>query len=247
MQAYLDKRQIRRGIAVRFGMGASLDQWDALLRAMTDKGFTKQELLASGLVVNRKNGGLYDKFRNRLMLPVIDVQGDVVGFGSRVIDKSEPKYMNTTETVAYSKRRVLYGLNLAKSTKRFNMILCEGNLDVVTLHQAGFDNAVACMGHGADPGADTSAEPLHQGVSCATTTMAQVGWPRIRALELLQNTEFTVSVLRLPQRIGGWTLCKSRMPMTLSNIRVGTRLSSCFPAVQTALNSRCLRSPSSMT
>lgn len=114
VQAYLDKRQIRRGIAVRFGMGASLDQWDALLRAMTDKGFTKQELLASGLVVNGKNGGLYDKFRNRLMLPVIDVRGDVVGFGSRVIDKSEPKYMNTTETVAYSKRRVLYGLNLAK-------------------------------------------------------------------------------------------------------------------------------------
>ena len=127
-------------------MGASLDQWDALLRAMTDKGFTKQELLASGLVVNGKNGGLYDKFRNRLMLPVIDVRGDVVGFGSRVIDKSEPKYMNTTETVAYSKRRVLYGLNLAKKTKRPNMILCEGNLDVVTLHQAGFDNAVACMG-----------------------------------------------------------------------------------------------------
>ena len=146
VQAYLDKRQIRRGIAVRFGMGASLDQWDALLRAMTDKGFTKQELLASGLVVNGKNGGLYDKFRNRLMLPVIDVRGDVVGFGSRVIDKSEPKYMNTTETVAYSKRRVLYGLNLAKKTKRPNMILCEGNLDVVTLHQAGFDNAVACMG-----------------------------------------------------------------------------------------------------
>ena len=73
VQAYLDKRQIRRGIAVRFGMGASLDQWDALLRAMTDKGFTKQELLASGLVVNGKNGGLYDKFRNRLMLPVVTV------------------------------------------------------------------------------------------------------------------------------------------------------------------------------
>ena len=177
VQAYLDKRQIRRGIAVRFGMGASLDQWDALLRAMTDKGFTKQELLASGLVVNGKNGGLYDKFRNRLMLPVIDVRGDVVGFGSRVIDKSEPKYMNTTETVAYSKRRVLYGLNLAKKTKRPNMILCEGNLDVVTLHQAGFDNAVACMG----------------------TALTQ---EQIRLLSrFTRNSEFTVKVLRLPQRL----------------------------------------------
>ena len=92
VQAYLNKRQIHRGIAVRFGMGASLDQWDALLRAMTAQGFTKEELLAAGLVVRGKNGGLYDKFRNRLMLPVIDVRGDVVGFGSRVIDNSEPKY-----------------------------------------------------------------------------------------------------------------------------------------------------------
>ncbi len=80
------------------------------------------------------------------MLPVIDVRGDVVGFGSRVIDKSERKIYEHPETVAYSKRRVLYGLNLAKKTKRPNIILCEGNLDVVTLHQAGFDNAVASMG-----------------------------------------------------------------------------------------------------
>lgn len=113
---------------------------------MTQKGYSKDELVRAGLVVQNKKGGLYDKFRNRLMLPVIDVRGDVVGFGSRVLDKSEPKYMNTTETLTYSKRRVLYGLNLAKKTKRPNIILCEGNLDVVTLHQAGFDNAVASMG-----------------------------------------------------------------------------------------------------
>ena len=146
VRAYLDKRAISRKIAVRFGMGASPDSWDALLRTMTGRGYTKQELLTAGLIVANKSGGFYDKFRNRLMLPVIDVRGDVVGFGSRVIDKSEPKYMNSTETPVYSKRRVLYGLNLAKKTKRPNMILCEGNLDVVTLHQAGFDNAVASMG-----------------------------------------------------------------------------------------------------
>ena len=146
VQAYLDKRQIRKSIAVRFGMGASPDRWDGLLTAMTRRGYTKEELLAAGLVVNGRNGRLYDKFRNRLMLPVIDTRGDVVGFGSRVIDNSEPKYMNTTETITYSKRRILYGLNLAKKTRRPNIILCEGNLDVVTLHQAGFDNAVASMG-----------------------------------------------------------------------------------------------------
>ena len=126
VQAYLDKRRIRRGIAVRFGMGAAPDSWDALLTAMTHKGYTKQELISAGLAVNGKNGRLYDKFRNRLMLPVIDVRGDVVGFGSRVLDKSEPKYMNTPETLTYSKRRILYGMNLAKKSKRSNIILCEG-------------------------------------------------------------------------------------------------------------------------
>ena len=201
VQAYLDKRQIRRGIAVRFGMGASLDQWDALLRAMTDKGFTKQELLASGLVVNGKNGGLYDKFRNRLMLPVIDVRGDVVGFGSRVIDKSEPKYMNTTETVAYSKRRVLYGLNLAKKTKRPNMILCEGNLDVVTLHQAGFDNAVACMGTALTQEQIRLLSRFTKELVLCYDNDGAGQMATDRALELLQNSEFTVKVLRLPQRL----------------------------------------------
>ena len=88
VQAYLDKRQIRKSIAVRFGMGASPDRWDGLLTAMTRRGYTKEELLAAGLVVNGRNGRLYDKFRNRLMLPVIDTRGDVVGFGSRVIDKT---------------------------------------------------------------------------------------------------------------------------------------------------------------
>ena len=88
VRAYLQKRQIRRGIAVRFGMGAAPDSWDSLLRAMTQKGYSKDELVRAGLVVQNKKGGLYDKFRNRLMLPVIDVRGDVVGFGSRVLDKS---------------------------------------------------------------------------------------------------------------------------------------------------------------
>ncbi len=82
---------------------------------MIKLGYTKAELLAAGLAVQGKNGGIYDKFRNRLMLPVIDVRGDVVAFGSRVLDKSEPKYMNTSETITYSKRRALYAMNLAKS------------------------------------------------------------------------------------------------------------------------------------
>ena len=200
VRAYLDKRAISRRIAVRFGMGASMDSWDALLRAMTAQGYTKQELLAAGLIVANKSGGFYDKFRNRLMLPVIDVRGDVVGFGSRVIDKSEPKYMNTTETVAYSKRRVLYGLNLAKKTKRPNMILCEGNLDVVTLHQAGFDNAVACMGTALTQEQIRLLSRFTKELVLCYDNDGAGQMATDRALELLQNSEFTVKVLRLPQR-----------------------------------------------
>lgn len=94
VRAYLERRRIHRKIAVRFGMGAAPDSWDALLTAMTQKGYGKDELIRAGLAVSGKNGHLYDKFRNRLILPVIDVRGDVIGFGSRVLDKSEPKYMN---------------------------------------------------------------------------------------------------------------------------------------------------------
>ena len=201
VQAYLDKRRIRRGIAVRFGMGASPDRWDGLLTAMTRRGYTKEELLAAGLVVNGKNGRLYDKFRNRLMLPVIDTRGDVVGFGSRVIDNSEPKYMNTTETITYSKRRILYGLNLAKKTRRPNIILCEGNLDVVTLHQAGFDNAVASMGTALTVEQTRLLSRFTKELVLCYDNDNAGQLATQRALELLNNSEFSVKVLKLPNRM----------------------------------------------
>ena len=201
VQAYLDKRQIRKSIAVRFGMGASPDRWDGLLTAMTRRGYTKEELLAAGLVVNGRNGRLYDKFRNRLMLPVIDTRGDVVGFGSRVIDNSEPKYMNTTETITYSKRRILYGLNLAKKTKRPNIILCEGNLDVVTLHQAGFYNAVASMGTALTVEQTRLLSRFTKELVLCYDNDNAGQLATQRALELLNNSEFSVKVLKLPNRM----------------------------------------------
>ena len=112
------------------------------------KGLLQSRAARRGLVVQGKGGSVYDKFRKRLIFPVIDVRGDVVAFGGRIVDKNDPgaKYMNSPETIIYSKRRVLYGLNLAKKSKRENIILVEGNIDVVMLHQAGFDNACASMG-----------------------------------------------------------------------------------------------------
>ncbi|MBQ3724052.1 MAG: DNA primase [Oscillospiraceae bacterium] len=201
VQAYLDRRQIRRGVAVRFGMGASTPNWDDLTRAMTAKGYTKTELITAGLAVASKKGSVYDKFRNRLMLPVIDQRGDVVGFGSRVIDNSEPKYMNTTDTPVYSKRHVLYGLNLAKKTKRPEIILCEGNLDVVTLHQAGFDNAVASMGTALTQEQIRLLSRYTKNLVLCYDNDSAGQMATQRALEMLNNTEFTVRVLRLPNKM----------------------------------------------
>lgn len=197
---YLNRRRIKWSTAVTFGMGASLDAWDTLITAMTKKGYTKSELLDAGLAVQNKSGGLYDKFRNRLMLPVIDTRGDVVAFGSRVLDKSEPKYMNSSETPVYSKRRVLYGLNLAKKTKRPNIILCEGNLDIVTLHQAGFDNAVASMGTALTVEQTRLLSRFTKELVLCYDNDNAGKIATERALQILSSSEFSVKVLQLPRR-----------------------------------------------
>ena len=199
--AYLDKRQISRKTAVNFGLGASLDSWDALLTAMLAKGYSKSELLAAGLVVQNDKGRLYDKFRNRLMLPVIDVRGDVLGFGSRVLDNSLPKYMNTTDTIVYSKRRSLYGINLAKKTKRPNIILCEGNIDVITLHQAGFDNAVASMGTALTVEQTRLLSRYTKELVLCYDNDEAGKLATQRVISMLENSEFTVKVLQLPRRL----------------------------------------------
>ncbi len=144
-RAYISKRGLTKSSVTQFGMGYAPDSWNALVDAMRKKGYTDEELRAADLV-GEKNGRIYDRFRNRLMFPIIDVRGNVVGFGGRVLDKSEPKYLNSNETLIFNKRKNLFGLNFAKKTKQPNIILVEGNIDVVTLHQFGFDNAVASLG-----------------------------------------------------------------------------------------------------
>jgi len=201
--AYMQQRKITRRNATNFGLGAAADEWDGLLNAMLQKGYTQAELLASGLVVKGKNGRVYDKFRNRLIFPIVDVRGDVLGFGGRIISKDDPgaKYMNTPETIVYSKRRVLYGLNLAKKSKRDSILLVEGNIDVVMLHQAGFDNACASMGTA------LTQEQLHllsrytkNLVLCYDNDDAGKAATQ-KALALLADTDFNVRVLELPKRL----------------------------------------------
>ena len=195
-----DKRRISPKFSARFGLGAAPDAWDTLILAMRDKGYDKTDLIDAGLAVAGKGGGVYDKYRNRLMLPVIDVRGDVIGFTSRVMDDSTPKYLNTPETAIFKKRSILYGLNYAKNTKRPNFILVEGNIDVITLHQAGFDNTVATMGtalteeHTRLLGRYTKELVLCYDNDAAGEDATQ------RAIALLRSSEIGVKVLRLPKR-----------------------------------------------
>ena len=144
---YLVKRGIPKATATRFGIGAAPDAWGLLLEAMGKKGFSRQELIEAGLArSSKKEGGAYDVFRNRLMFPVIDVRGNVIGFSGRILGDGEPKYLNSPDTLVFSKSRNLFALNFAKKNKSGMLILVEGNIDVVALHQRGFDCAVASLG-----------------------------------------------------------------------------------------------------
>ena len=144
--AYIQRRGISPAMVKNFGLGAAPDTWESLRNAMREKGFTDNELFDAGLVKRGKNGGFYDAFRNRLMFPVIDVRGEVIGFSGRILSGDGPKYVNSPDTPVYDKGRNLFALNLAKKSKSGYLILVEGNIDVVSLHQAGFDSAVASLG-----------------------------------------------------------------------------------------------------
>ena len=144
--AYLQRRGLSRGTLTRFGLGFAPDRWDGLLTALAEQGWDKADLLDAGLAVSNKDGRIYDRFRNRVMFPIIDIRGDVIGFGGRVMDDSTPKYLNSPDTPVYNKSRNVFALNIAKKSRAGRVILTEGYMDTISLHQAGFDSAVASLG-----------------------------------------------------------------------------------------------------
>lgn len=132
-----------------FGLGFAPDRWDALLGHMRSLGYTLNELYEANLIKkSEKNGRVhyYDNFRNRAIIPIIDLQGNVIAFGGRVLDDSKPKYINTSDTLVYKKSKGVFALNFAKNGNPSSLIVAEGYMDVIALHQAGFTNSVACLG-----------------------------------------------------------------------------------------------------
>jgi DNA primase len=144
-----------RGLSVgtinHFGLGFAPDSFDALLKHMLSLGYNHDELLKGFFIGRTENGKYYDAFRNRVMFPIIDVAGNVIAFGGRVMDDSKPKYRNTMDTVAFKKSRNLFALNFARHSCQDSLILCEGYMDVIALHAAGFTNAVATLGTAITP------------------------------------------------------------------------------------------------
>lgn len=146
---YLYGREISDKMIVTFGLGAAPDEWQGLYDHLRGKGYSDEILVAANLVrksVKNNRTNYYDQFRNKVMFPIIDVRGNVVAFGSRVMDNSKPKYINSSDTPVYKKTNEIYALNLAKNKNEGELILCEGYMDVIALHAAGFNNAVAGLG-----------------------------------------------------------------------------------------------------
>lgn len=144
LQYFLD-----RGLSLKtikhFGLGYAPNSWDSLIKHLKSLGYNPSDMLAAG-VVRKGEKGYYDYFRNRVMTPIIDVRGNIIAFGGRVLDDSKPKYINTPDTLVYKKTNEVFGLNFAKNSGKDSIILCEGYMDVIAMHQAGFDNAVAGCG-----------------------------------------------------------------------------------------------------
>lgn len=145
---YFKNRGLTDDTIRHFGLGFAPDSFNALTNYMLGKGYTKDELVFANLARrSQKNpNNIYDNFRNRVMFPIIDVKGNVIAFGGRVMDDSKPKYLNTSDTLVYKKSMGVFALNLAKKSGKDSLILCEGYMDVIALHQAGFTNAVAGLG-----------------------------------------------------------------------------------------------------
>ena len=194
---YFSGRGLSPETMQKFGLGYSDKYRDDLYRYLRSKGYEDGILKDSGLVTIDERRGGYDKFWNRAMFPIMDANSKVIAFGGRVMGEGEPKYLNSPETPVFNKSRTLYGLHLARKTRRPQMILCEGYMDVIALHQAGFDNAVASLG--------TALTEGHAGILRRYTKEVYLSYDSdgagqkaaLRAIPILRDAGITCKVINM--------------------------------------------------
>lgn len=195
---YLNERGVKEEIQKRFGIGYAPSGRDHLCRYLKEKGFSTDAMIKSGLVMVSKDGKcLYDRFFNRLMFPIFDLQGRPIAFGGRVIDKGEPKYLNSPETVVFNKSRTLYGMNFAKAARKKEIILVEGYMDMISIYQAGFPNVVAGLGTAFNNDHARTLRKLADSVILLYDSDEAGTRAALRAIPVLVNNGFDVKVTQV--------------------------------------------------
>ncbi len=193
---YLKNRGLSDDMMKKFGLGFADIYKDGLYQYLKSKGYKDSDLKDSGLVTIEERGA-YDKFFNRVIFPIVDVNNRVIGFGGRVLGDGQPKYLNSKETILFDKSRNLYGLNFARSTRKNYMILCEGYLDVISMHQAGFTNAVASLGTAFTPSHALLLKRYTGEVVLSFDSDGAGTKAALRAIPILKDAGLTVRVLDL--------------------------------------------------
>ena len=194
---YFERRGLSLEILKKFGLGYANKFSDDLYKYLRKQGYEDELLKDSGLVTIDEQRGGYDKFWNRVMFPIMDVNNRVIGFGGRVMGEGEPKYLNSPETIIFDKSRNLYGLNFARSTRQHFILLCEGYMDVIALHQAGFDNAVASLGTAFTAGHANLLKRYTKEVYCTFDSDGAGIRAALRAIPILKEAGITAKVVRM--------------------------------------------------
>lgn len=194
---YLTNRGLTEDTINRFGLGFSDVYRDDLYKYLKNKGYKDEEMKNSGLIRFDEKYGASDQFWNRVMYPIVDTNNRVIGFGGRVMGDGKPKYINTQETPVFDKSRNLYGLNFAKKSKRQGIIFCEGYMDVISMHQAGFDNAVASLGTALTPGQVNLIKRYTDRVYLAYDSDEAGTKAALRALGIMREFEMPARVISL--------------------------------------------------
>ncbi len=195
--AYLKKRELTDDTIKAFGLGYSNKYSDDLYRYLKSKGYKDDMIAKAGLITIDEKQGVYDKFWNRVMFPIMDANSRVIGFGGRVMGDAKPKYLNSPETMIFDKSRNLYGLNRARSTKKPYFLLCEGYMDVISLHQAGFTNAVASLGTALTSGHASLIKRYVQEVYLTYDSDGAGTKAALRALPILKEAGITARIIRM--------------------------------------------------
>ena len=196
---YLKGRQVLTNTQKKFGLGYAPSGRQTLYTYLKEKGFSEGEMVKSGLVMENKNGsGHYDRFYNRLMFPIFDAQGRVVAFGGRIMEKGEPKYLNSPETTLFSKSKHLYGLNFAKAAKKKELIIVEGYMDMISIYQAGFHNVVASLGTAFNQEHAKALKKYAEDIILLYDSDEAGTNAALRAIPVLTSNGFRVRVLQVP-------------------------------------------------